>query len=72
MADDVPQDGEDPTTASLRVDQIQREREADRRAQDAPTDSGTERHAREAERAAYLGEKLEERAESERRAARED
>jgi hypothetical protein len=54
-------------TEQLRVEQIRREREARKRA--ASADDPTEEHTEErrAERAAYLREKLGERAESEER-----
>ena len=50
----------------MRVAQTQRE-DAERGAgQEAPTEEDTATHRRRAEKAAYLREKLEERAESER------
>ena len=54
-------------TEQLRVEQIRRERDARARAEEA--DDPTEEHTEErrAERAAYLREKLAERAESEER-----
>ena len=62
---------EDPTTQELRVDQLRREREERRQAGEAPTDEAVEQHERRAEKAAYLRERLEERAVAERRGARE-
>ena len=57
----------DPTTEGMRLEQIERERRAHARAKaaDDPTEEQTEE--RRAERAAYLREKLGERAESEER-----
>ena len=57
---------EDPTTRELRVEQVQRELRHRRAAEAAPDDDEARRHDRRAERAAYLREKLEERAASER------
>jgi len=58
---------EDPTTEELRARQAERER-TERGAEDeAATEDGTEAHRRRADKAAYLREKLERRAESERR-----
>ena len=54
----------DPKTEELRVEQTRRER-AGAEAADQPADEQT--HERRAERAAYLEEKLGERAESEER-----
>ena len=57
---------EDPTTEELRIRQARRE-SAERGAEEAaPTEETTETHRRRADKAAYLREKLEERAESER------
>ena len=57
----------DPKTEELRVEQTRRERaeRAGAEADDQPADEQT--HERRAERAAYLEEKLGERAESEER-----
>jgi hypothetical protein len=56
---------EDPKTEELRVEQTERER-AERGAEEqSPTEESTEVHRRRADKAAYLREKLEERAESE-------
>jgi hypothetical protein len=58
---------EDPTTRELRIRQSKREAEERRQAEDEPTEDGTEKHGRRAEKAEYLRKKLEERAEAERR-----
>ena len=58
----------DPTTEELRIRQARREQEERRQADDEPTMDGTEKHARRAEKADYLKQKLEERARSEREA----
>ena len=55
----------DPKTEELRVDQIQREREERRNAEAADLPEETEQHERRAEKAAYLREKLAERAAAE-------
>jgi hypothetical protein len=60
---------EDPTTQELRVRQMKREEDARAHAEKAPEEADTAQHDRRAEKAAYLKRKLEERAESERRAA---
>lgn len=60
---------EDPTTRELRVRQSRQEAEERERA-DEPGAEG-DKHERRAERAAYLREKLEERAEAERRSGGE-
>ena len=55
----------DPKTEEMRVEQLQREH-AERDQADDATDSAEEKtHRRRAERAAYLQEKLDERAKSE-------
>ena len=61
----------DPKTEELRFEQIQREREEHRRAAQSDEEPETEQHERRADRAGYLREKLEERAEAEDAAARE-
>jgi hypothetical protein len=62
---------EDPTTQELRLDQLRRERaELEQAEHDNP--EGTDQHEARAAKAGYLREKLEERAEAERRAAAED
>jgi hypothetical protein len=58
-------DGEDPTTRELRIRQTERESLERRQAEKADTEEETEEHARRAEKAAYLREKLEERADAE-------
>ena len=63
---------EDPTTQELRLDVLRREREERDQAGEAPTDEAADQHERRAEKAGYLRERLEERAEAERRAARQD
>jgi membrane protein len=57
----------DPETEELRVEQIRREREEHARAREAVQPDEEHEHERRAERAAYLHEKLAERAESEER-----
>jgi hypothetical protein len=56
---------EDPTTQELRLDQLRREQE-EREEAEASTEAEAEQHGRRAEKAEYLKEKLEERAEAER------
>jgi hypothetical protein len=63
---------EDPTTQELRLDQLQREKSERERAAEGVTPDDTGQHERRAEKASYLREKLEERAEAERRAATGD
>ena len=60
------------TTQELRLEQFRREKEEEQTAEHEPAQAGTEKHARRAERAAYLKEKLAEREAAERRAAEED
>jgi hypothetical protein len=55
----------DPITEELKLTQLERERAERKRAESAPDDEATQ-HERRAEKARYLAEKLEERAESER------
>lgn len=62
---------EDPTTQELRLDQLRREAEERDRADESHDPDEAEQHERRAEKASYLREKLEERAESEREAATE-
>jgi len=57
----------DPETEELRVEQIRREREEHARARAAEQAGETEQHERRADKAAYLEEKLAERARSEER-----
>ena len=62
----------DPTTEELRLDQLQREKEERERAAEGASEEDTGQHEARAAKAGYLREKLEERAEAERRAAAED
>ena len=55
----------DPTTEGMRIEQLERERKEHARADAAPDEPETEQHERRAERAGYLKEKLDERAEAE-------
>ncbi len=57
---------EDPTTQELRLEQLKREARERGRADEDPTDEGTEQHDRRADKAEYLRRKLEERARAER------
>jgi membrane protein len=61
----------DPKTEELRLEQIERERKEHAQAEQAAEEPETETHERRAERAGYLREKLQERAEAEDAAARE-
>ena len=63
---------EDPTTQELRLDQLQREATEHDRAEESPDPDEAEQHERRAEKAGYLREKLEERADAERDAAAAD
>jgi hypothetical protein len=58
--------GEDPKTEELRLDQGQREAAERARAEQSTDEEDTGQHRRRADKAAYLREKLEERARSER------
>ena len=60
---------EDPTTQELRLEQLRREAEEREAADEGITPDDTEQHERRADKAEYLREKLEQRAESERAAA---
>ena len=62
---------EDPTTQELRLDQLRREAEERDQADSALDEEEAEQHERRAEKASYLRERLEQRAESERQAGRE-
>jgi hypothetical protein len=62
---------EDPTTQELRLDQLRKEEAERDRAEGAEPDD-TDQHEARAAKAGYLREKLEERADAERRAAAED
>ena len=55
----------DPKTEEMQVEQIRRERDERARAQEAEQPVDERAHERRAERAAYLKEKLDERARSE-------
>jgi hypothetical protein len=59
---------EDPTTEELRVEQLERELSERRQAEEGVTDDEAEQHARRADKAGYLREKLEQRARAEREA----
>jgi hypothetical protein len=63
-------DGADETE-EMKIEQEDRETAERSMADDDPTDAGTAVHDRRADKAAYLKEKLAERAESERRAERD-
>jgi hypothetical protein len=62
---------EDPTTEELRIAQVQRERAERERAERGVGEDDTDQHEARASKAAYLRKKLEDRAEAERRAAKE-
>jgi len=64
-------DDELDKTEEMEIQQADRETAERTMADDDPTDAGTAVHDRRADKAAYLKEKLAERAESERRAAGE-
>jgi hypothetical protein len=57
---------EEPKTEELRKAQLRREAEEEELAQAADEDEETAQHERRAEKARYLREKLDQRAESER------
>jgi hypothetical protein len=57
---------EDPTTQELRKEQLQREQQEREEEEEAGTGAEAEQHGRRAEKAEYLREKLQERAEAER------
>jgi hypothetical protein len=59
---------EEPITEELRLTQREREHAERRRARDVPDEDEAAQHERRADKARYLAEKLEERAESERQA----
>lgn len=63
---------EDPTTQELRIAQLRREAEEREYAEHGVNEDDTGQHERRADKAAYLRRKLEERAESERRASERD
>ena len=58
---------EDPITEELKLTQLEREEAERRRAQDVLDEEEATQHERRADKARYLAQKLEERAESERR-----
>jgi hypothetical protein len=62
----------DPTTESLRLDQIERARQEKARAEAAGEQAEEKAHERRADKASYLREKLAERAKAEDEAAAED
>lgn len=57
---------EDPVTTEHRIRQARKEADERQELEHAATDEEAEQHARRADKAAYLREKLEARAESER------
>jgi hypothetical protein len=63
---------EDPTTQELRVKQRVREDEERDRAEHAAQEDDTAQHEARSKKAGYLAEKLEQRAEAEREAARDE
>jgi hypothetical protein len=63
----VLQVSEDPITEELKLAQLEREQAERQRARHVPDEDEAAQHERRAEKAKYLAEKLEERAESERR-----
>jgi hypothetical protein len=65
-------DEERSRTEEMRIVQANRERHEREQAAEEPTEPGTATHERRADKAAYLKRKLEERAESERRADEEE
>jgi hypothetical protein len=58
---------DEPDTEELKQTQLEREQAERRRADTVPDDDEAAQHERRADKARYLAEKLEERAESERR-----
>ncbi|HKP89972.1 MAG TPA: hypothetical protein VJT75_08360 [Thermoleophilaceae bacterium] len=63
---------EDPTTQELRLEQLQREADERERTGASLDDAEADQHERRADKAGYLREKLEERAEAERAAETDD
>ena len=61
---------EDPKIEELQAAQAERIRSEQEQAREAETEEETAEHARRAEKSAYLKEKLDERAETERRKRR--
>ena len=64
-------EGENPTTQELRLDQLKRAKAEREAAEHGVNPDDTGQHEARAAKAEYLREKLEERAEAERRAAAE-
>ena len=62
----------DPTTEGMRLDQIERARREKQRAEEAEEPAAEKSHARRADKADYLREKLAERAKAEDEAAEGD
>ena len=62
---------EEPTTEELRLEQAQRESKERGAAEGTPLEEDTAQHERRADKAAYLRQKLEQRAEAERREERD-
>ena len=62
----------DPTTEGMRLDQIERGSREKQRAEAAEEEAAEKSHARRAEKADYLREKLAERAKAEDEAAPDD
>jgi hypothetical protein len=63
---------DEPDTEQLRVEQLKRELEERKYAETTSEEDETAQHDRRADKARYLREKLDERAESEREAQEED
>ena len=63
---------EDPTTQELRLEQLRREADERDRAGASIEEDEAEQHERRADKAGYLREKLEQRAEAERAAENDD
>jgi hypothetical protein len=62
----------DPKTEEMKIQQAGQERDERELEADAETGAAADSHRRRADKASYLREKLEQREEAERRAARED
>jgi hypothetical protein len=58
---------DEPTTEELKLTQLEREKAERQRAEAVPDEDEAAQHERRADKARYLAEKLEERAQSERR-----
>jgi hypothetical protein len=63
---------EDPTTQELRLEQVRRESDERDRASGSLDEDEAEQHERRAEKAGYLRQKLEERADAERAAENDE